>query len=248
MFVVQDHEILPDFCYEALRAVEYQNWLSLGSAQVRRVSDFDFSTFSEVDIPVGSLEFVRSFFSQKLGITSDPRPLNVPTCLHKYCYVKRSIWNDVTRENIDTMIDELPSKIFVKPATRYKDFVGDIVVKESLAEYLRRHSCIDISEVVEFKDEWRVFVHNYNFLDLKCYSGIFSSYPNDSFIMDIVSTLKQNTPSLRSYALDLGLIGVDYAVIEVHPFVSCGLYGFRDPRYLLAMFVNGAGYWRGAAG
>ena len=54
--------------------------------------------------------------------------------------------------------------------------------------------------------------------------------------MDCISKIGK---SLTAYTLDVGILpNGRTAVIEVHNFVSCGLYGFDHP-VLTAMIANG---------
>lgn len=45
-----------------------------------------------------------------------------------------------------------------------------------------------------------------------------------------------------SYTLDAGINDNSQFLIEVHPFVSCGLYGFSDYRFLTQMTIAGFSY------
>ena len=54
--------------------------------------------------------------------------------------------------------------------------------------------------------------------------------------------IKDYKDSPLSYTLDVGINNNGTFIIEVHPFVSCGLYGFSDYRILCYMFENGFNY------
>lgn len=53
------------------------------------------------------------------------------------------------------------------------------------------------------------------------------------------------TNSPRAYTLDIGINEFGTTVIEVHPFVSCGLYGFHDLKVLPQMFIAGFNCFKG---
>lgn len=231
-FHVQKSRVLPDFCYEALRAAEYQNWLSPGSVVVHLVEDI--SPVAR-GVPIGSVEFVAAFAMASGGLASPPRPLNVPHALVGREFSRRPIWKGVA---VDTIPRDLPAVVFAKSASRYKGFSG-MVSRDQLEQALAEHGTLDLSAEVEFEDEWRAFVHAGRLVGLHCYSGLFSRVPSRDFLGRAMESLGASMHSLRSYTLDVGFIGESEAVVEVHPFVSCGLYGFRDYRVLLSMFEQG---------
>ena len=223
---------MPDFCCEALRAVEYQNWLQPGSVEAHLVEEYPPGACG---VPVGSIEFVEGFARAMGCLKSPPRPLNVPGALTVPEFSGRSIWKGVT---LDTLPSTLPPVVFAKSSIRYKGFVG-LVPQDRLPQALIQHGPLDLSEEVDFDDEWRAFVYAGRLVGLHCYTGLFSRVPSRDFIGRAIAALGVSIPSLRSYTLDVGFIGESEAVVEVHPFVSCGLYGFRDFRVLLSMFEQG---------
>lgn len=231
-FFIQKSELMPDFCYEALRAVEYQNWLCPGSVEARTG---DATEGKPGGVPIGSVEFVVDFAKAMGVLAAHPKPLNIPAALTAREFSARSIWK---RIDSATIPPALPAFVFAKSAARYKGFTG-VVQRADVKDVLAKHGPLDLSEEVEFGDEWRAFVHGGRLVDLHCYSGLFSRVPSREFIGRAIAALGAAIPSLKSYTLDVGFIGSVEAVVEVHPFVSCGLYGFRDYRILLSMFEHG---------
>lgn len=59
--------------------------------------------------------------------------------------------------------------------------------------------------------------------------------------MDCVKRLNECMPELKSYTLDIGVRSGLTCVIEVHNFISCGLYGFYA-EVLLGMLADGIEY------
>jgi len=53
------------------------------------------------------------------------------------------------------------------------------------------------------------------------------------------------TDAPRAYTLDVGINVFGTTIIEVHPFVSCGLYGFHDLKVLPQMFLAGFNHFKG---
>lgn len=181
--------------------------------------------------PIGSFEFV-SAFSRARGYPL-AAPLNVPIALATKDFAGRKIWKGVS-----TPLCNLPARVFAKSASVYKGFSG-VVRAQDIPSIVREHGLLDLSEEVEFGDEWRAFVHLGRLVGLHCYSGLFERVPSRQFIDISIEVMGKTMPSLRSYTLDVGFIGASEAVVEVHPFVACGLYGFRDYRVLLSMFEHG---------
>lgn len=231
-FFIQEGGLLPDFCYEALRAAEFENWREPGSVAVHRVESAGLAPIYR-GTPIGSVEFVSSFSMSRGLVPDHPRPLNIPEVLVPREFTSRKIWKGVIEDP-----GNLPSMVFAKSALRYKGFSG-MVASIDLPAIIATHGALDLSEEVEFSDEWRAFVHAGRLVGLHCYSGLFERVPSREFLSRAMQALSAGVPSLRSYTLDVGFIGDTEAVVEVHPFVSCGLYGFRDYRVLLSMFEQG---------
>jgi len=240
-YFIQDDGLLPDFCYEALRAAEYANWRDPGSVFVHRTRNPGLIGPLCPGTPIGSVEFVEQFARTRGVLGMPAKPLNVPGALVDTELVGRPIWKGVTAATVPAA---LPAQVFAKSAARYKGFV-DIVDRASLPEALAAHGPLDLSAVVDFGDEWRAFVHAGQLVGLHCYSGLFSAVPSTSFIEKAISAISSGLPKLRSYTIDIGFVGDTEAIVEVHPFVACGLYGFRDYRILLSMFDHGYGWLLG---
>jgi hypothetical protein len=231
-FFIQNGDNLPDFCYEAFRAAEYANWLDPGSVAVHRIRDAGFVPLYP-GTPIGSVEFVSAVAMSGGAVSSSPQPLNVPGPLVLNGFAGRRIWKAVLSPP-----SGLPKSVFVKSALIYKGFSG-VVPSSALFEMFEKYGPLDLSEEVEFGDEWRAFVHAGKLVGLHCYSGLFERVPSRHFIGSAIDVLAKDLPTLKSYTIDVGFIGESEAVVEVHPFVACGLYGFRDYRILLNMFEQG---------
>lgn len=229
LFNIQKSLILPDFCYESIRAIEYQNWLYPGEYGIATGDD-------NSAIPIGSLEFVFAMGIKYGQIDKPPSPLNVPFFLNDPFFTRRKIWKNIKNA---VEIPDRNHKLFIKSAINYKK-ICDIIPSESLEKVIFEHGILDVSEVVEFTDEWRAFVFRGELKDLRCYTGLFQEIPDRGLLSDVIRQMSLHLPECVAYTVDLGILGSGQtALIEVHPFVSCGLYGFKDYGSLLAMFVAG---------
>jgi hypothetical protein len=225
-FLIQtiDGQVKHDFAFHLIQAIGYQNWL-----RNEQVYDYTLSEAPEGypdHIPIGSLEYVFSYMERYHNVNRGQiRPINIPLALRGELFTGRTIYV-AKKEEIPS-----PAPLFVKSHTTYKTFTDVIENTDSLPEdeYM-------VSNVVEFDSEWRIFVQNGVMVGLKQYVGDFLVFPHIEAIQSMISAYSDAPPS---YTLDVGVINKSTVVIEVHPFVSCGLYGFQDYKRLPSMMIQG---------
>jgi hypothetical protein len=97
-----------------------------------------------------------------------------------------------------------------------------------------------ISGLIDFLSEWRVFVFDKKMVGLQNYSGDFTKMPN---IDNVQHMMEQWKSSPRAYTLDVGIVDQNgfpglTKVVEAHDFFSCGLYGFADYKLLPYMLLS----------
>ncbi|MDA1675649.1 ATP-grasp domain-containing protein [Bacillus cereus group sp. TH152-1LC] len=228
-FLIQtiNNRVEHDFGFHLIKAIEYNNWFYnekvynyVLSEQAGEYKDF---------IPVGSLEFVFQYLEQhhhkdKKSI----KPINIPHELSTDEFLNRNVY--VANKNNISLLGEK----FIKSNSEYKSFtdvVSDVNVLPD-GEYL-------VSDVIDIESEWRAFICQNELVGLKHYTGDFRLFPNISLIEKMISSY---TKGPNSYTLDVGINKDGCFVIEVHPFVSCGLYGFADYKRLPVMFIQGYNY------
>lgn len=188
-------------------------------------------------IPVGSLEFCERFTGKRVT------PLNIPAELmdeqftHRKCaYIHGNKIADIFPEC---------DKLFVKNADVAKDDTVETGVFDRA--YLRALSdCpsrLFVSEPVDFISEWRCFIYRGKLLYIACYSGDEWMLPDKQSVIDM-TTAFSSAPD--AYTLDVGILSTGgTAVVEVHNFVSCGLYGFgaNNAEDLIHMVIAGYRNW-----
>ncbi len=219
-FLIQNLDY--DFCWHLVKAVKYQNWF-YGEKQYDYImADMwnDWTTEKDI-IPIGSLEFVFKFLDKI------PEPINIPEELMTDKFLKRYCYYG-SKDDIN-----INHPWFIKSTTKHKSFT-DIINCMSYDkvpddDYL-------ISEVVDIESEWRIFVFNGQLVGLNNYVGDFTKFPNVKLIKEMINTYKT---SPKAYTIDVGINNNGTFIIEVHPFVSCGLYGFSNYRILPQMFISG---------
>jgi hypothetical protein len=223
-FLVQtvQGQIKHDFAFHLLQAVDYHNWY-----QNEKVYDVILSDHIDIPnvYPIGSLEFVFSYLEKHFKINkAQIAPLNVPEQLRLEEFLKREYQ---VLDKKDVVINQ--SK-FVKSATQYKSFMDVVSHVNQIPE-----GVFCVSEVVEIQSEWRAFVFKNELVGLQHYLGDFCAFPNVATINTMIAAYTDCPPA---YTLDVGINQKGTFVIEIHPFVSCGLYGFQNNQLLPVMFIT----------
>jgi hypothetical protein len=219
-----------DFGFTVIEAIKFEEWL-----QQQKVYDYDFLNCETLDmklgndcIPVGSVEFVLSFFKNSFEI-NNIIPVNIPKELDGFTNRK------IERiKNISSLETDCPK--FIKSMTGIKKY-SSIINEYGLSKFPEDDYLV--SEMIDIASEWRCFVYNGVLLDSKCYSFYKSPFivPNINVINNIIKKYK-NCP--KAYTLDV-CVGIDgkTSILEVHNFFSCGLYGFNDYSNYLKMLIDG---------
>lgn len=176
-------------------------------------------------IPVGNLLFVKEFLKSRMV------PLEVPEQLRKYLEREYFICKgrDIPKECLN-------EKYFFKDADTLKKW------NNSLNPYdldIRPETNYVVSERVVFDSEFRVFVHEGEVLAAQHYLGDPLVFPDAKKIRDIV----HHFDGPKAYTLDIGMHDRKTDLIEVHPFASCGLYGFCD-KEIIPMLKDGFEWYR----
>lgn len=220
------------FSHQLIEAVHYQNWLYEKEFYDLKFTQQIGENMEGDLIPVGSLKFVFDYMDKVEGIdTEDIEPINIPEELKKKKYLKRKIEDKVYNSSIS------PGKNgkFVKSATQYDGYTGII----SNTAYVPEDQYL-VSKIIDIKSEFRVFIFDGEIKDIKNYKGDYFTLPDFNLIQEMVD---KYVSSPLAYTIDVAVTKEDNAVlIECHPFVSCGLYGFRDYKVLPQMMIAGYKY------
>lgn len=230
-FLIQtiNKQLVHDFTWELTRCEEYHKWIE-DPITLRYHEGLDFEKIKHPDsyVPVGSVEFVSAYLNRFYPDAKEIlKPLNVPDCL--FPYAGRTIVNVTKPEDMNIFGNS--ALVFAKDMNQIKSprtgFIG-------LPEFERVKDC-QVSSVLDFQSEWRVFVFQDAIRDCRCYQGNHFAYPDPEVIRKMVSTYMFNN-SPKTYTLDVGVTTKgETVVIECHRFFSCGLYGFSNPNIYPAM-------------
>jgi len=235
-FLIQkiDKEIRHDFSFTLLESIRYQKWKQGEDADVVvkyincKANDgvWFFKLFHQHYIPIGSVEFVSSWFQRFYN--HEPKPVNIPDELNEPIFTKRPVING-THDDIDNLPD---GKWFVKSNDIIKGMAEMFKIDDNhswsipMGEY-------QMSEYIDIQSEWRAFVYRGKLVGLQNYSGVFSKFPDVPSILHMINYYKS---APVAYTLDVGVNDYGTFVIECHDFFSCGLYGFANHDILPYMY------------
>lgn len=207
------------------------------------------SGMGETVIPVGTIGHVMECLriQRDAGVYGNPgaidtamSPIEVPDALMPY--VGREYHRMLGRDIPDRMLDG--RRWFVKDATTLKRWNSALHDFGTLGHLIDGETEYVVSERVSFVSEWRLFVHEDEPIACQNYLGDVLVFPDASAIRAMTSAYAKS-PHPRSYTLDLGVMSdgsTSHTVpIEVHPFVSCGLYGMFD--MLIPDMLEGGYQW-----
>lgn len=233
-FLIQvvDSEIIFDFAFHLKEAIKYQNWF-WGKIEYKYIFCENLENISistqdvEKYIPIGSVEFVLEFYKKHYGI-KNVEPINIPKQLNTYEFLQRKTFKGNEKNKIQSQPSE---KYFIKDISKFKKMT-DIVSFENIPE----NENILVSELIDITGEWRGFVYRKQLLDMRCYLGDFTIFPD---FKKVEKMIEGYTNSYTAYTIDVAtLSNGETALIEIHPFFSCGLYGFFDYKVLVDMFIS----------
>ena len=181
-------------------------------------------------IPVGDLDFVKSGINQTYGLHVPMRPIEVPESLRKYCHREYRICKgkDIPRS---ILYHPEMENWFIKDADVLKGFTNALCIGSCDSHIVPERHYV-ISERINILSEWRTFVWKDGIRAVQHYAGMPDIFPKTQELREMVKSYSEKRPD--AYTLDVALIKKDSilqtAILEVHPFVSCGLYGFYDPK------------------
>lgn len=184
-------------------------------------------------VPVGSIEFVEAVLQAAHGIRGI-KPINIPSTLRTEEYTARRLAYASGKEALVQLCDEWDvDSLFIKSNTKLKaDYTG-IYSKKRLPDISDIMFCSEVIPIDKLSSEWRVFVLNGVLQDIRCYTGEPFVVPDKDIVTSMIASIGASLPS---YTLDLAVTGEGRTVvIEVHNFISCGLYGATPP---LKMYVS----------
>lgn len=180
--------------------ISVHSWACLNSVKIRYSSDCPKNW-----LPIGSTNFIQRCFDVK--IVPDYFPVWAKPIL------KRKVWH----------YNNIPFKRCFVKSGEYKVFNGYVKENGSSpggAGNLYGYWC---SEVVEFNNEWRLYICNGEILDRGWYSGDNDDKPCPDIDLDLTGVFG---------ALDIGETDCGIQIVEFHHPFSCGWYGTDSNAYV----------------
>jgi len=227
-FIIQNDANF-DFIWAIEEAIKFHEWYNDCAIPNFRCNFSDLSKFAEEGdtfIPIGSVEFVHKAMKIQTGNNRyEPNQINIPSELMTSEFCGRKCFNIINEE----FTNKTDCSVFYKSLSKVKGEKGVLKPNETLKE-----GSWFISELVEFYAEYRGFVLDGRLLDIRLYLGDYRKSIDFAKIDKMI-----NKYGNKTYTIDVGIIGNDTFLIEIHRFYSCGLYGFCTNNKLLTMLERG---------
>ena len=187
-------------------------------------------------IPIGNIEFVLDGLKQELQ-KSDVimPPIEIPKKLRHYA--KRE-YDIIQGKDIPKPIIQNSREWFIKDADHLKKW-NNLLLDGSSETYIDADTNYVVSQRVPIAAEYRVFVYKNEIKSIQNYLGEPLVMPASEDLLSMVNTYKmQYSEKPEAYTMDIAVFQGYTGLLEIHPFVSCGLYGFYD-QCMLKMFEKG---------
>lgn len=238
-FVTQDSLIAK----QVLDRVEEHNYKILSvedfynSETGQLLSKKDFPENYMAAIPIGSIQFVSAFLKIFYDIDEEPA-FEIPEGLRIKEYLKR--------EYRIIKYNELPAQgcFFVKDVTKQRtfSFMGELSDLKMQGGVLYDTHDYLISEILNVLSEYRVYVVRDKIKCISLYKGDAEVLPDIAFIKNVIQSYKNESEHLQSYSLDIMMTTKGAAIIEMHTFLSLGLYTTKWDESLLTGYIDGINY------
>lgn len=200
----------------------------------------NFNHYNKEAITVGTLDFVGFWLKEKFGI-QNMNPIEVPNELRKDKYLKRKY--SIRKK------EDLPKSgyYFTKYVSKLKEFthIGQIENLQVDKEPFLKDGLYQVSEVVDILAEYRVFVQNDEVKYIAWYDGKPVVQLDMSLLLEMIGIYSLSDSRPNAYTMDIAVIkDRGTAILEVHPWVSVGLYGYMLGSYLPYAYRDGLDYYK----
>lgn len=219
-----DGTIAPDSA-TFIDALKQDEWLNGECRYAYKITPVPYElTQPDKIIPIGSVEFIqdalRFFRLQPL------RAVNIPPELDDVKYKRRKVWRLHIKAELQTLVSEIGTDLLVKPAGSPKSF--DTTTTHYMHEIPDKEPLFVSELLPSIAAEWRIFALRGRVLAIRPYMLHSWVCPD----RDLVEEMARKV-SLPSCTIDVAvLVTGETVLLEVHPFLACGLYGFDGPDIL----------------
>ena len=222
--------------------------IPFSSQRIRKSSD-DFDDKYQQAIPIGSINFVRTWLQIFKDIQNE-NAIEVPPILRTDRFLKRKysivpVW-DIPRTG----------NFFIKDATEQKKFsykgelqygITEEMFEPATSEFntsfrFDYNHLYQVSEVVSILAEYRVYVLQGKINTMSVFAGNPLVFPDADLIQEAVRLYAAQPDSPRSFSLDVMVTPRGTAITEVHNFMSLGIYTVDWDDSLLYALKDGLDY------
>jgi len=238
----------PNIVRENVDAVN--TWLSsdIRNQKVSLSYSCEFASLDDVEsgplsyagaVPVGSIKFCAAVANHQ-GLGRIPA-LNIPSALRSEKFLSRQIFDAEDDDALKNLLKS-HSSLFVKPGDSAKRFDAVHLTKSNADIFLREQPGPYFVSTMLPKGiaaEWRIFFYRNRVIAARPYTLDEWTAPDKKFVREALDIWGDKPPA---GTLDIAILtdGAN-AVIETHPFIACGLYGFEG-EYMLKM-LREAWHW-----
>lgn len=194
-----------------------------------------FNNIYDTIVPFGSIKFVEQWM-QKYYNVSHINPMEIPPRLRTKRFLKRE-YNVLT-------FDMLPETgvWFIKDVSVPKSLIH-IGNKTDIPASSDKNHWFQCSEYVEdVKAEYRLYFINGKLENVCNYNGTPIYQIDYDMVMTADHVFKQQKNYPNSYTMDVMVTDKGTSLIELHPFVSVGLYSTMWGQNILNAYVDGIAY------
>lgn len=212
-------------------------------------SDVEYPKYMKEAIPVGSIKFVEKWLKRFHNIKCI-NPIEIPINLRKAEFLKRN-YQILSKEKIP-----LSETFFFKDASALKYFSGIVNGERFFRKdiwnsfpkendptfYLNPNHLYQVSEVVDIWSEYRIYVQDNKVEAIANYNGDPTIMPDINIIKKMVLLYSMQNDCPMAYTLDVAINEKGTFLLEVHPWISVGLYNSLWSRKLLYAYRYGIDY------
>ena len=215
---------LEDFSFNLIEAIKFQNWYYNNYQMTYQLYSDSKKIYG---IPVGTIDFILKYFKDKYGYVVEPIRIDL---------FEKSL-NRSVRYLLGSEVQTIDKKVFVKEHT-FKGYIDILHPTSEDNSGLIHNKLYQVSNVVNFDSEFRIFVHNKRIVGVKHYSGDHWDIVDRTIVEDMLAEILSHT-TLTTFSFDVAKNKNTHFLIEVHEFFATGLYGFSDHSILPQMFIRG---------
>lgn len=211
--------------------------MEMGLNKFKHNIDLDSDRFKEY-YPFGTIPFINYWL--KYYFNKEMQPIEIPKILRTEQFLNRD-YKIVSR-------DEVPAhgKWFIKNVSRLKggSFLGYSESWQLSKSDHKESDLFAISSPITILSEYRVYVIDKEIVNISCYDGQPTIFPNIDIIKEMVYLINNNNELPNSFTLDIAVTNKSTVVLEVHPFAVIGLYSTIWDDNLINAYIEGINWYK----